>query len=119
MPGIPAASLDDGANYLELLKLLRGLMPDKEISVAAPASFWYLKGFPIKLMSDYCDYIVYMTYDLHGQVSDIPRSRRLNDVVLTRNSGIQTTNGHRLAVRPEIACALTSTSQRLLVLYLW
>jgi GH18 family chitinase len=43
-------------------------MPDKEISVAAPASYWYLKGFPIKLMASVCDYIVYMTYDLHGQV---------------------------------------------------
>lgn len=37
------------------------------LSIAAPASFWYLKAFPIEVMSWYLDYIVYMTYDLHGQ----------------------------------------------------
>lgn len=37
------------------------------LSIAAPASFWYLKAFPIKQMARYLDYIVYMTYDLHGQ----------------------------------------------------
>lgn len=40
---------------------------DKTISIAAPASYWYLKAFPIKQMAAYLDYIVYMTYDLHGQ----------------------------------------------------
>lgn len=39
----------------------------KTLSFAAPASFWYLKNFPIKEMSQVVDYIVYMTYDLHGQ----------------------------------------------------
>lgn len=37
------------------------------MSIAAPASYWYLKGFPIANISDVVDYIVYMTYDLHGQ----------------------------------------------------
>lgn len=37
------------------------------MSIAAPASYWYLKGFPIKEISDVVDYIIYMTYDLHGQ----------------------------------------------------
>lgn len=37
------------------------------LSIAAPASYWYLKQFPIKQMSQVVDYIVYMTYDLHGQ----------------------------------------------------
>lgn len=40
---------------------------DKSLSIAAPASFWYLKQFPIQKMSTLLDYIVYMTYDLHGQ----------------------------------------------------
>ena len=40
---------------------------DKTVSIAAPASFWYLKGFPIRDISKVVDYIVYMTYDLHGQ----------------------------------------------------
>ena len=39
----------------------------KTMSIAAPASFWYLKAFPIKKMAEELDYIVYMTYDLHGK----------------------------------------------------
>lgn len=47
-------------------KLPRG--PDgRSLSIAAPASFWYLKAFPIGKMADLLDYIVYMTYDLHGK----------------------------------------------------
>ncbi|KAJ2342700.1 hypothetical protein GGH92_005258, partial [Coemansia sp. RSA 2673] len=37
------------------------------LSIAAPASYWYLKNFPIAEMAPLLDYIVYMTYDLHGQ----------------------------------------------------
>jgi GH18 family chitinase len=39
----------------------------KTISIAAPASYWYLRAFPISDMAKELDYIVYMTYDLHGQ----------------------------------------------------
>ncbi|KAK2816781.1 hypothetical protein FQN49_007988 [Arthroderma sp. PD_2] len=39
----------------------------KSLSIAAPASYWYLKQFPIKGISKIVDYIVFMTYDLHGQ----------------------------------------------------
>lgn len=42
-------------------------MPDKEVSIAAPSSFWYLKQYPIERISKIVDYIVFMTYDLHGQ----------------------------------------------------
>jgi len=38
----------------------------KTLSIAAPASYWYLKAFPIEAISAVVDYIVYMTYDLHG-----------------------------------------------------
>jgi GH18 family chitinase len=63
-PGTP----DDGPNYLEFLKILRDTLgKGKTLSFAAPASFWYLKSFPIKEMAQVVDYIVYMTYDLHGQ----------------------------------------------------
>ncbi|KGO58768.1 Glycoside hydrolase, superfamily [Penicillium expansum] len=67
IPGIPAASTDDGTNYLAFLAVLKNLLPDKEITIAAPASYWYLKGFPIKDMAELVDYVIYMTYDLHGQ----------------------------------------------------
>lgn len=53
---------------MKLLKLIRSKLPkDKTLSIAAPASYWYLKQFPIKSMSELLDYIVFMTYDLHGQ----------------------------------------------------
>lgn len=68
IPGIPPGKEDDGINYLEFLKLLRSKIPKgKSISIAAPASYWYLKAFPIDQMAKELDYIVYMTYDLHGQ----------------------------------------------------
>jgi GH18 family chitinase len=65
--GIPAGSPDDGTNYLAFLQELRSLLPaGNTISVAAPASYWYLKGFPIADIAKVVDYIVFMTYDLHG-----------------------------------------------------
>jgi chitinase len=68
IPGIPAGGPNDGKNYLSFLKLVRAALPaGKSVSIAAPASYWYLKGFPIKEISDVVDYIIYMTYDLHGQ----------------------------------------------------
>jgi chitinase len=68
IPGTPPGSPTDGPNYLAFLQLLRQQLPaGKTISIAAPASYWYLKGFPIASMSSVLDYIVYMTYDLHGQ----------------------------------------------------
>lgn len=36
-------------------------------SITAPASYWYLRGFKIKEMGALVDYVVFMTYDLHGQ----------------------------------------------------
>lgn len=70
IPGIPAGLATDGENYFVFLGILRGLLgldTTKTISFAAPASYWYLKQFPIKQMAGEADYVVYMTYDLHGQ----------------------------------------------------
>ena len=59
---------EDGDNYLEFLKVVREKLPsDKSLSIATASSYWYLKGFPIKKMAPVLDYIVFMTYDLHGQ----------------------------------------------------
>jgi GH18 family chitinase len=61
-------SAGDGARYLTFLRIVRQLLPaGKTISLAAPASFYYLQGFPIAEMAAVADYIVYMAYDLHGQ----------------------------------------------------
>jgi chitinase len=62
------AGPEDAQNYLEFLRLVRKKLPSgKTLSIAAPASFWYLKAFPIDEIGDVIDYIIYMTYDLHGQ----------------------------------------------------
>ncbi|KAK7753974.1 hypothetical protein SLS62_004073 [Diatrype stigma] len=68
IPNIPPGLDSDGENYLEMLKVVREKLPEgKSISIAAPASYWYLKSFPIDEIAQVVDYIVYMTYDLHGQ----------------------------------------------------
>ncbi|KAJ3498512.1 hypothetical protein NLG97_g1065 [Lecanicillium saksenae] len=68
IPDIPTADPEEGENYYLFLQKLRSLLPsDKSVSFAAPASFWYLRGFPIAKIVEVVDYIVYMTYDLHGQ----------------------------------------------------
>tara|TARA_R110002060_G_scaffold65660_1_gene74670 strand:+ start:625 stop:951 length:327 start_codon:yes stop_codon:yes gene_type:complete len=53
--------------YNTLVQLKSKLGSGKSVSFAAPASYWYLKAFPIELMGAALDYIIYMTYDLHGQ----------------------------------------------------
>ncbi|KAJ5116978.1 hypothetical protein N7456_001326 [Penicillium angulare] len=73
IPGIPAGSELDGINYFLFLDELRlqflesSTVYASSISIAAPASFWYLQGFPIEAIGLIVDYIIFMTYDLHGQ----------------------------------------------------
>ncbi|KAL6834323.1 glycoside hydrolase family 18 protein [Trichoderma sp. SZMC 28015] len=67
IPGIPAGLPSDTRNYLDTLRALRKALPAKySVSIAVPASYWYLRPFPIQEMSQVVDYIVYMAYDLHG-----------------------------------------------------
>lgn len=64
----PTQFPDDGANYLSMLTKLYPAMPSgTTLSICAPSSFWYLQNFPIANMSNYLDYIMMMTYDMHGQ----------------------------------------------------
>ncbi|KAH6698447.1 glycoside hydrolase superfamily [Leptodontidium sp. MPI-SDFR-AT-0119] len=68
IPNIPPGDKGDGERYLAFLKTMKSMLDkSKTLSIAAPASYWYLKGFPIAEISKIVDYIVYMTYDLHGQ----------------------------------------------------
>jgi hypothetical protein len=121
IPNIPPASTADGLNYLIFLITLRVLLPGKSISIAAPASYWYLKGFRIAEISKVVDYIVYMTYDLHGQVSFLSIcSLSASIVSLTLlYSGMQIINGHNLAARQVTVFAATLTSQRQSTLSPW
>jgi GH18 family chitinase len=67
IPDIPADDSSSGSNYLTFLKLLKGKMPSgKTLSIAIPSSYWYLKNFPISDIQNTVDYMVYMTYDIHG-----------------------------------------------------
>ncbi|KAF3482628.1 killer toxin alpha/beta [Arthroderma uncinatum] len=67
--GIPASDPIDADNYLRFLAFLRQALPrgEKSMSIALPASYWYLKAFPVRAMNVFVDYFIYMTYDLHGQ----------------------------------------------------
>ncbi|KAH8658450.1 hypothetical protein BX600DRAFT_524945 [Xylariales sp. PMI_506] len=68
IPGIPAGSTDDGTYYFILLDEVKAALPaGKTVSVTAPASYWYLQAYPIEAMAAVVDYVVLMTYDLHGQ----------------------------------------------------
>ncbi|GMG12973.1 unnamed protein product [Aspergillus oryzae] len=67
IPGIPPGSADEGVEYAIFLILLKGLLRDKSLSIAAPASYWYLRPYQIAALADVLDYLVFMTYDLHGQ----------------------------------------------------
>ncbi|EFQ99545.1 killer toxin alpha/beta [Nannizzia gypsea CBS 118893] len=67
IPGVPPGSESDPTDYLEFLKLMKGKLKGKSLSIALPASYWYLKPFPVAKMAEVVNYFVYMTYDLHGQ----------------------------------------------------
>ncbi|KAL5332270.1 hypothetical protein BJX70DRAFT_407840 [Aspergillus crustosus] len=68
IPSVPFGLFSDGPNYLAFLEKLRIVFPPtKSVAIAAPASYWHLKAFPIEQMWPHLDYIIYMTYDLHGQ----------------------------------------------------
>ncbi|UJR08796.1 hypothetical protein I4U23_013052 [Adineta vaga] len=57
----------DTDNYVTLIKELRNALGKKYlITIAAPASYWYLRHFKIGEMSKYLDFINVMTYDIHG-----------------------------------------------------
>ncbi|KAK4170680.1 hypothetical protein QBC36DRAFT_341460, partial [Triangularia setosa] len=67
LPVFDPGKAEDGPNYLAFLIILKSLLPGRSTAIAAPASYWYLKQFPIQQIGTVVDYIVYMTYDLHGQ----------------------------------------------------
>ncbi|KAI6778523.1 uncharacterized protein J7T54_005047 [Emericellopsis cladophorae] len=68
IPGIPPGDPQQGDDYYQtLLSLKKQIGSGKTVSFAAPASYHYLKSFPMKKMGEALDYVVYMTYDLHGQ----------------------------------------------------
>lgn len=55
---------EDTDNYLKLVEEMREKLGDKLITIAAPASYWYLRHFRIGDMSKSLDWINVMTYDM-------------------------------------------------------
>jgi GH18 family chitinase len=56
----------EGANYGLLFALVKAALPDKIVSAALPSGFWNLKFYPANAIGSIVDYVVYMTYDMHG-----------------------------------------------------
>jgi hypothetical protein len=109
LPDFDPGKAEDGPNYLAFLAILKNLLPGRTVAIAAPASYWYLKQFPIKEISRVVDYIVYMTYDLHGQVS-LTRSSILMAMYLTRdNSGTPVMSTRKRTATLETVFAAKST----------
>ncbi|KAL2753128.1 glycoside hydrolase family 18 protein, partial [Sodiomyces alcalophilus JCM 7366] len=58
---------EDKENYVHLVRELRMALPaHKEITVAIPASNWYLRHFDVEAMASYIDWFNIMSYDIHG-----------------------------------------------------
>ncbi|KAK4231442.1 glycoside hydrolase, subgroup, catalytic core [Podospora fimiseda] len=59
----------EGRDYGTVISQIRSTLRQngKTVSFAAPASYYYLKNYPIEQMARNVDYVIYMTYDLHGQ----------------------------------------------------
>jgi chitinase len=68
IPGIPADTSTSANNLFLFLMELNEQMPSgKTISTTVPSSYWYMKAYPMEAISQVVDYVVMMTYDLHGQ----------------------------------------------------
>ncbi|KAK2853243.1 hypothetical protein FQN49_005269, partial [Arthroderma sp. PD_2] len=60
-------SKSDYANYVLLLRELKDAFGTKYgLTMAIPASYWYLRGFDLKNMVKYVDWFNVMSYDIHG-----------------------------------------------------
>jgi hypothetical protein len=98
---------------MAFLVILKNLLPGKSVSIAAPSSYWYLKPFPIAQMSKFLDYIVFMTYDLHGQVrktTPLPKltSGTATYIVHTHCSGTRAVTGPKMGARTATASVVIS-----------
>ncbi|GEQ71475.1 hypothetical protein JCM33374_g5159 [Metschnikowia sp. JCM 33374] len=67
IPNIPPGEKGDGQRYAELLKSIKDMDRTKTVSVAIPASYRYLKGFPLAKLDATVDYFGLMSYDYSGQ----------------------------------------------------
>ncbi|RYO92560.1 hypothetical protein DL766_002359 [Monosporascus sp. MC13-8B] len=59
---------EDYENVVTFMKKIRSRMNDSKrgVSMAIPASYWYLQNFDIKALESQVDWFNVMTYDVHG-----------------------------------------------------
>jgi chitinase len=57
----------EGLDYAQLITLVRDRLPGKILSAAVPSGFWTLWPYPVSKIGEIVDYVVFMTYDMHGQ----------------------------------------------------
>ncbi|KAI0027188.1 glycoside hydrolase superfamily [Vararia minispora EC-137] len=60
------APATDTPNLTAFFSQMRTALPSAIISVAAPAGYWFLKGFEIDKIANSVTYINMMSYDYHG-----------------------------------------------------
>lgn len=65
--GLPAAPANEGERFNLFLQAMRKNIPLKSLSIAAPASYYYLKNYPLAAIASSLDYLVVMTYDFFMQ----------------------------------------------------
>ncbi|RLV91965.1 hypothetical protein JA1_003501 [Spathaspora sp. JA1] len=97
IPGIPAGEKNEGKLYNQLFKDLKAKQKIN-LSVAIPASPWYLKGFPLTDIDKNMDYFVLMNYDYYGQWDyskqgigcHVDKRNTTNAIKIIQKSGINT-----------------------------
>ncbi|KXJ93845.1 glycoside hydrolase superfamily [Microdochium bolleyi] len=65
--GLPPAPANEGARFNLFLQAMRKNIPLKSLAIAAPASYYYLKNYPVAALASSLDYMVVMTYDFFMQ----------------------------------------------------
>lgn len=56
----------EGARYGLLIALVKSGLPNKIVSAALSSGFWNLIFYPASTIGALVDYVVYVTYDMHG-----------------------------------------------------
>jgi chitinase len=66
----PTESEEDRKGVVVLVRALRDALPDRLLTMAAPASDWYGRWWDVDALKDRVDLLNVMSYDFHGPWSD-------------------------------------------------
>ncbi|KAJ3087829.1 hypothetical protein HK102_010188, partial [Quaeritorhiza haematococci] len=83
-------SPEDLVNYTTLLSELRKAFgSNRLLTIAVPASPWYLRHFQIDIIHSYVDFFNFMTYDLHGTWDLLPTATARPGTVNTHTNSTE------------------------------